>query len=176
MSLTMLAAAAAAAGTGESFPAAVASWTPSSARPRASDQQGERRPACKAGSDLGSEAVGDLGRVAELADRRLCGLGVGQASRAVRVGCVQEPRTQLGDDARAGTRRARQPGCDLGQVALERWPSTRLGSTRLGRAEPVHCGLTASGAGWSRAVTAAENSRQVLRSVSRARRPAEVSW
>ena len=36
--------------------------------------------------------------------------------------------------------------------------------------------LTAGGVGCSRVVTAAEKSRQVLRSVSRACRPAAVSW
>ncbi len=88
----------------------------------------------------------------------------GSPAEPVRVRGVQEPGAQLGHDAGLGPGRARQPRRDLGEIALDR------------RAGPGHAELTAGGAGCRRAVTAVEKSRQVLRSPSRARRPAGVSW
>jgi hypothetical protein len=113
-----LAAAATAAGSGESLPGAVASW--------AGRQQGDRDAACLAGGELGPEAGGDLGGVAELADRRQGGLGRRQPCRPVRVHRVQQPGAQLGHDARMGPGWAGQPRGDLGQVALDRRPGGRF--------------------------------------------------
>jgi hypothetical protein len=145
---------------------------PQQADQRAGRQQGDRDAACLAGGELGPEGGGDLGGVAELADRRQGGLGRRQPCRPVRVHRVQEPGAQLGHDAGTGPGRTGQPRGDLGEVALDRRPGSRFRG-----AVPAHGESSAGGgAGCRRAVTAAEKSRQVLRSLSSARRPAGVSW
>jgi hypothetical protein len=93
-----------------------------------------------------------------------------RAARLASIRGVQEPGAQLGHDARPGLGRAGQPRRDLGEIALDRRPGTWFL-----RPWPAHDELTAGGAGCSRAVTAVEKSRQVLRSPSRARLPAGVS-
>ena len=141
---------------------------PQQADQRAGDQQGDRDPARLAGGDLGPEAVGNLGGMAELADGRPGGLSRRQPRGPVRVGRVQEPGAQLGHDAGPGPGGAGQLRGDLGEIVLDRPGSGWW------RARPGH-GELAAGAGCRRAVTAAEKSCQVLRSVFSARRPAGVS-
>ncbi len=117
-----------------------------------------------------SSHVGELARVAEFPDGCLGGRIVGEPGGAVRVDGVKEAAAELGHDVPAGPRRAWQHGGDLGQVRLY-----RLRRARLRRRSGGH-DVTGRGAGSSRAVTAAENSRHVPRSASSMRRPAAVSW
>jgi len=71
-----------------------------------------------AGSDPGAERGCDLGWMAGLGHGSLRGGRRGKPGAAVRVGGVQQPAAQLGDDVGAGPGRAWQRGCDLGQVIL----------------------------------------------------------
>ena len=143
---------------------------PDQADHRSGHQHHDRHPAGLVGGQLGPETTGDLAGIAEFCDRRRGGLGGRDAGGSMRVRRVQQPGTQLGEDPGLGPRRAGQPGRDLSQVTLDGRAGPRL------RAWPGHGVLTAGGAGFRSAVTAAEKSLHVLRSVSRARRPAGVSW
>ncbi len=104
----------------------------------------------------------------------------------MRVGRVGEPRAQLGQDVPPDRGRpAAQPRGDLGQVSPQDLPG-RAGHNITGHGIPGH-GITGHGTtghgvagrgcgcGPSRELTAAENSRQALRSSSSVRRPAGVS-
>src|SRR5262249_57357176 len=98
--------------------------------------------------------------------RCLGGSGGGQPGLSVRLGCIEESRTQLGEDRRARSGWSRQGSSDSREVVVD-GPKTgfeaRLGHEVAGRAP-------------SRVVTVVENSRQLLRCSASARRPAAGTW
>src|SRR6266700_987509 len=114
------------------------------------------------GGELGAEGSRYLTRVAELAHGSLCGGDLRQARTTVGVGGVEQAAAQFSHNIAAGPGRAGQRGSDLGEVGLDHLAAGH--------------GITGRAAGSSKAVTAAEKSRQAPRSAARVRQPAAVSW